>query len=106
MMRNVISMFLSLFLLATITVSSFNVNAPAITPISTERTALLPDHASEALVGQGPNAKKFVSGAICGAGGVLLVAGFAGGLFTGGVSAVIAGLALAGSTASACAEAF
>jgi hypothetical protein len=43
---------------------------------------------------------------MCGAGGVILVAGFAGGLFTGGLTAVITGLALAGQTASACADAF
>jgi hypothetical protein len=105
-MKNIISMFLSLFLLATITISAFKMSAPDMTTRSAERATLLTDNASEAIVGQGPNAKKFVNGAICGAGGVLLVAGFAGGLFTGGVSAVIAGLALASSTAAACAEAF
>jgi hypothetical protein len=105
-MKIVVSMFLSLSLLTTITVSALNVSAPAITQTPAARATMLPDNASDALVGQGPNAKKFVSGAICGAGGVLLVAGFAGGLFTGGVSAVIAGFALAGTTASACADAF
>lgn len=54
--------------------------------------------------GKGPNARKFLFGVACGAGAIATVAGYAGGIFTGGLSAAITGITLMSATAAVCAE--
>jgi hypothetical protein len=102
-MRKAILFLLSFSLIMAITLSEIVVNNSS---QSTRQAAVLSDETSNELIGRGSNAKKFVNGVLCGAGGVLIIAGFAGGLFSGGLTAVIAGAALGAQTATACVDAF
>ncbi len=105
-MRKAISFFLSLSLIVVAAASAFDSKISSSAQQTAGQVALLSDDASENLVGQGPSTKKFVNGVMCGAGAVILVAGFASGFFTGGLGAIIVGAAFAGQTASSCADAF
>ena len=69
-------------------------------------SAPITDEYSDDLIGKGDEVKKFINGVVCGAGGVAIIAGFLGGAFTGGASAVITAVTLVGTTAQACGEAF
>jgi hypothetical protein len=103
-MKRNISALLSFLLLLTITASAFETRSEVKTGQAVQTAVLLSDTQSDELVGRGGGFKQFLFGVGCGVGIVATVAGFAGGAFTGGLSAALSGMVLAGATATACAE--
>jgi hypothetical protein len=103
-MKRNISALLSFLLLLTITTSPFETRSEVKTGQAVQTTVLLTDIQSDELVGRGDGFKQFLYGVGCGLGIVATVAGFAGGAFTGGLTAAVSGMVLAGATATACAE--
>lgn len=103
-MKKVISALLSSILLLTISTSILGGHlAPERGAIA--QSQIISSGDTQAIVGQGDKSKKFLYGFACGVGIFATVAGYAGGVFTGGLSTVITGLTIAGATAAACAEA-
>jgi hypothetical protein len=102
-MKRAISAFLSLLLLLTVTASVFETKSQVERAQPAHTAVSLSDIESDELVGRG--LKAFFYGVGCGLGIAATIVGFAGGVFTGGASAALSGMVLAGATATACAEA-
>ncbi len=101
-MKRTISTLLSFLLLLTVTASAFETESQVKTAQAVHTAVPLSDIDSDELVGQGY--QSFLYGVGCGLGIAATIVGFAGGAFTGGATAAVAGMVLVGATATACAE--